>query len=335
MKHLSFASTCLLVSLAATGCGLEEQLPERAIFVANGSASTISVIDPKDGRVTDEITLDEGFHPHHLSLSPDGEKLAVAAPTTDFSGGHDHGTGGGTSKVYLLDSGSGSQSGVLDVDATVHNAVFLDDFSTLVLAMMEHGMIAGYGVDKLDEQWTTGVGADPLEVTSVGGDRLVVANSGDGTLSIVDSASHKSLDLAEVGDTPVAMWATPGGLFVSLEGAKQVAIVNPGNLTEVTGTYDVGGVPGQVAATESGGEIWIAVEDRGVIEVRDAKTGDVAHTIEVGGKPHGVHIDREGGLVYVTDEGASRVVLVDLASHEVKGEIAVGKGPNGILQNSF
>jgi YVTN family beta-propeller protein len=224
---------------------------------------------------------------------------------------------------------------VLDVDATVHNAAFLGDFETLVIGMAEKNMIAGHSVSGLDQRWTADVGQTPLEVTLVGGDRLIVANSGDGTLSILDAETHAGLDTAQVGDTPVALWATPGGLFVSLEGDQQIAILNPGNLTEVTGTYDIGGVPGQVASAEAGGEVWIAVEDRGVIEVRASSTGELTHTIELGGKPHGVLIDGEAGLVYVTDEGGSRVVRIDAASHEVKDEIAVGEAPNGIVQNSL
>lgn len=336
MKRSFFASICALVSLAAAGCGLKEDFPDRAIFVANGHGENISVIDPKTGRIVGDIPLDAGFHPHHLAISPDGRRLAVAAPSADLSHGHGGGhDGDGTSKVYLFDADNGDQNGVLDVDATVHNAAFLDDFKTFVIGKMERDAIAGYSISGLDEQWTTGVGDAPLEVTLVGGDRLLVANSGAGTLSIVDAATHASLDTADVGDTPVALWATRGGLFVSVEGDEQVAILNPGNLTEVIGRYDVGGIPGQVASAEAGGDVWIAVEDRGVVEVRATQTGEVVATVNVGGKPHGVLIDEQAGLVYVTDEGAARVVRIDAATHEVMDEIAVGEAPNGIVQNSL
>lgn len=195
-------------------------------------------------------------------------------------------------------------------------------------------MLAGYGAQELDEQWTLAVGKEPLEVTNVSGNRLVVANSGDGTLTIVDAATHTATDTAmDVGAKPIALWATPAGLFVSLEGDEKVAILSSGNLADVTGTYDVGGVPGQVASAKSGGDVWIAVEDRGVLEVRDPSNGKVTQTVEVGGRPHGVIIDQSAGLVYVTDEDGGRVVRIDAATYTVKDEIAVGKTPNGIVQN--
>lgn len=336
MDRSCLVFTCAALVLAATGCGLTEKFPERAIFVANGGDGTISVIDPTDGRVVGEIEVDKGFHPHHLAISPDGAKLSVAAPNMDLSMGHGSGDhAGAASKVYLFDTANGGKSASADVAATVHNVAFLDDFSTVALSMMEHGMIAGYGAAKLDEQWTLNVGMDPLEVTPVTGGRLLVANSGDGTITIVDGATHTALDTAAVGDTPIAVWNTPAGLFVSLEGDKKVAILSSGNLKDVTGTYDTAGIPGQVAAAKSGGDVWIAVEDRGVVEVRDATNGKVTQTIDVGGKPHGVLIDQTANLVYVTDEAASRVVRIDAAKYTVVDEIAVGSTPNGIVQNSF
>lgn len=335
MQRIACVSACVVMGLAAVGCGLTEKFPARAIFVANGGSDTIQVIDPEDGRVVGEIALDPGFHPHHLSISPDGTKLAVAAPSADLSAGHggDH-SNAKPSKVYLFDTESGAEKASIDVEATVHNVAFLDDFETVAFAMMEHGMISARDAGKLDEQWTATTGAMPLEVTAVNG-RLLVANSGDGTLSIIDQSSHAGLDTADVGDTPVAVWNTPSGLFVSLEGDKKVAILSSTNLKDVTGTWDVGGVPGVVASAKSGGDVWIAVEDRGVVEVRDPATGDVTQTVDVGGKPHGLWIDAKAGLVYVTDEGGSRVIRVDATKYTVKDEIEVGDAPNGIVQGSL
>lgn len=320
------------VALLVNGCGLEEVFPERAVFVANGGDASVSVIDPEDGKIVGEIAVDEGFHPHHLAVSPDGTRLAVAAPNADLSKGHTGDHEGAASKVYIFDATSGELGASIEVPATVHNVAYLDDFSSVALAMMEHGMIAGYDASSLEEKWTAEVGDMPLEVTPLSGGRIVVTNSGDGTLSVVDEGTHVELSKTDVGATPIALWNTTAGLFVSLEGDEKLAILNPGNLGEVTGTWDVGGVPGQVAAVKSGGDVWIAVETRGVIEVRSAASGDVTHTIDLGGKPHGVMIDKKAGLVYVTDEDGARVVRIDLATYEVKDEIAVGATPNGVVQ---
>lgn len=333
MRRIGLISGCIAIGLTATACGLTEKFPERAIFVANGNSGSISVIDPADARIVGEITVEKGFHPHHLAISPDGTKLSAAAPSMDLSMGHAGAHGSGSSKVYLFDASSGGTSASIDVDATVHNVAFLDDFQTVAFSMMEHGMISARDVGKLDEQWIATTGADPLEVTLVSG-RLIVANSGDGTISIVDPSTQSTLDSAAVGDTPIALWNTPSGLFLSLEGDKKVAILSPSNLKDITGTWDTGGVPGVVASAESGGDVWIAVEDRGVVEVRDPSNGKVTQTIDVGGKPHGLLIDATDDLVYVTDEAGSRVIRIDAKTYAVKDEIEVGDAPNGIVQNS-
>ncbi|MFO0591207.1 MAG: hypothetical protein U0441_26915 [Polyangiaceae bacterium] len=335
MKRISLGLSCAALVLAASGCGLTEKFPDRAVFVANGGSSSISVIDPATGKVTDEIPIAAGFHPHHLALSPDGTRLAVAAPSMDLSMGHSgaHGSGA-TSKIYVFDSSSGTQIAEADVDATVHNVAFLD-FQTVAYAMMEHGMIVGASASDLKEKWTASVGMDPLEVTRISDDRALVANSGDDTVSIVDTALHTQLDAADVGGGPIAVWNTPAGLFISLETDKKVAVLSSGNLKDVTSTYDVGGVPGQVTSNAKGDAVWIAVEDRGVVEMRDPSNGKVVWTSDLGGKPHGLVIDDDAGLGYVTDEGASRVVRAKTSDGSLVDVIEVGDAPNGIVQRGL
>ena len=336
MLRNSLVFACAALTLTAAGCGLTEVFPSRAVFVANGGSSSISVIDPATGKIVGEIAVAEGFHPHHLAISPDGSKLAVAAPSMDLGMGHTgaHGSGA-TSKIYVFDASSGAEIASADVDATVHNVAFLDDFQTVVYAMMEHGMIVGASASSLKEEWSANVGMDPLEVTPIGGGRALVANSGDGTVSIVDTALHTQLDTAAVGAGPIAVWSTAGGLFVSLETDKKVAILSSGNLKDVTGTYDPGGVPGQVTSTSKGDAVWIAVEDRGVVEARDPSNGKVTWTADLGGKPHGLVIDDDAKIGYVTDEAGSRVVRVKVSDGSLVDVIKVGSAPNGIVQNSL
>lgn len=334
MLRIGLFSGCIVLGLAAAGCGLTEKFPERAIFVANGSSGSISVIHPEEGRVVGEIEVDEGFHPHHLAISPDGTKLSVAAPAMDLSMGHTGDGGAMKSMVYLFDASSGGTSASVEVDATVHNVAFLDDFESVAFSMMEHGMISVRDAGKLEEQWIATTGADPLEVTPVSG-RLLVACAGDGTLTVVDQGTKSSIDSAPVGDTPTALWNTPSGLFVSLEGDEKVAILSASNFKDVTGTWDTAGVPGMVVSAKSGGDVWIAVEDRGVVEVRDPSNGKVTQTIDVGGRPHGLLIDTAENIVYVTDEGGSRVLRIDASTYGVLDEIEVGDAPNGIAQNTL
>ena len=59
-----------------------------AAYVVNGQSNNISVIRLSDNTVTETISLNGATFPHHIYLSPDKTKLAVAITGTDLSGGH-------------------------------------------------------------------------------------------------------------------------------------------------------------------------------------------------------------------------------------------------------
>ena len=61
-----------------------------AAYVVNGGSNSISVIDISTNTVTRTINLTGGTFPHHISISPDKSKLAIAVPNMDLSNGHDN-----------------------------------------------------------------------------------------------------------------------------------------------------------------------------------------------------------------------------------------------------
>lgn len=93
-----------------------------AVYVVNGEDSSISVVEPSDGKVLGTIALQNVAYPHHIYLSPDRSKLAVAVPGHDLSGGHsataqgggEHGGHSGTATqagggaVLVLDASTGA-----------------------------------------------------------------------------------------------------------------------------------------------------------------------------------------------------------------------------------
>src|SRR5687767_14683108 len=61
-----------------------------ALYVVNGTANSISVIDAAQRTVIGTIELKNVSFPHHVYLSPDRSKLVVGVPGIDFSAGHAH-----------------------------------------------------------------------------------------------------------------------------------------------------------------------------------------------------------------------------------------------------
>jgi YVTN family beta-propeller protein len=222
---------------------------------------------------------------------------------------------------------------VLTLDATAHNAAFTADGTRVALGMMEHGVIAFYDATTFAELQTASGFEMPLEVTPVGSTDLLVAESGSGTVAVYDVVTGTVTRRFDVGAAPVAAWASGGdNYFVSVEGAKQIRhLVSAGSGLELDAhVIDPSGIPGQAMLTPSGSELWVAVEDTGLIAILNATTHDKLGEIEVGGKPHGIAFDADGTRAFVTDEDAARVLVVDVSRRSVSSEIPVGAKPNGI-----
>src|SRR5262249_24108026 len=74
-----------------------------AVFVVNGGDQSISVVGPASASVVSTIQLENVMFPHHIYLSPDRSKLAVADPGMDMSGGHHGGNHDMQGAVLILD----------------------------------------------------------------------------------------------------------------------------------------------------------------------------------------------------------------------------------------
>jgi YVTN family beta-propeller protein len=340
--------THILVALLAlpllTGCGSDDPesgvielgpLDTPVLIVANGELGRLQVIDPESREVVASGNIEEGYYPHHLSVSHDRRFVLLTATGTDLSGGHGGGHGGGTdasSLVYRLDVTTGTMSHLLTLEGTVHNAAFLGDSDDFALTRSEHGALHVYDGETLEELWSVDVGTDPLEATPThDGSTILVANSGDATVAVIDVATRSVTRVIPVGDTPVAAWLSgDGSLHVSNEGDGTVSELSTG-LDGVTNTVDVDGVPGQAFVTPAGDKLWVAVEDRGVIGIYDAVTHEAVTGVFLGMKPHGIAFDPTGALAYVTNETSGKVHVINVAERHVATFILVGGAPNGIV----
>lgn len=342
MKNLHVAALMTFL-IAIGGCGKDDDssdrtslgvIPNPALIVANGGAGLVQIINPATGTVVATAPVDDEFYPHHLSISHDGAHVLMTATGTDLSGGHGGGHGGGAagSRVYRIDTATGEFTKVLSLDATVHNAAFLGESDDFALCQAEHGMVHVYDGNSLEQVWSAAVGSMPLEATSThDGNLIVVANSGDASVSVVDVAARAVSRTVPVGQTPVAAWLSVDGSFhVSNEDGGTLSMLN-GALSEVSATIDVMGVPGQAFETPDGSELWVAIENRGVVGIYDAATHTLHHEISVGAKPHGIAFNTSGSVAYVTNETSGKVHVIDVATRQVLSDLTVGGKPNGVV----
>lgn len=320
------------------GTSARGSVPSPALVIANGGDATLSIVDPSTLAVVETLAVETGLHPHHLGVSPDGSRVLVTATSTDLSLGHGgahagHGAAASTT-VYLLDAAEGTLRNVIAVDATAHNAAFTPDGSTIVLAMMEHGMVAGYDATTFTEVFSVTGFNMPLEVTPTANGDLLVAESGAGTIATVDVAARTVTNRFDVGAVPVAAWASGGDdYFVSVEEGMRVRhLIATSDEVELDAhEMDPQGMPGQAILNPDATELWVAVEDRGVVVVFDASTHEKLAEIEAGSSPHGIAFDPSGERAFVTDQGGSEVLVIDAQARTTSSIIEVGTKPNGIV----
>jgi YVTN family beta-propeller protein len=336
------------VILALMGCSSDDDsgeregarsftsLPNPAIIVASGNGS-LSIIDPSSLAVVSSLNVTAGLHPHHVSVAGSGTKVLVTATSADLSAGHSeghtaHGAGAHTT-IYQLDVNSRELGSVLEIDATAHNAAFTSDDQVVVLGMLEHGTIAGYDARSFAQVFAAGDFGAPLEVTPTDSGLLLVAESGTGQVAVFDPASQMITERIDVGPLPVAAWRSGGAhYYVSVEEGQELRhLVEQGTTVSADShALDVQGAPGQAMLLPSGAELWVAVENRGVIAVFDGADHALITELPAGIKPHGIAFDPDGTRAFVTDEAASRILVIDVASRAVTAEIPTAPKPNGI-----
>jgi len=305
-----------------------------ALYVVNGASHNLSVLDAGSGIVTATVPLEDAQYPHHISLSPDGTKLAVAVPGIDLSAGHGggHGAHAAKGKLILLDAQNGKVIQSRELDATNHNAIFSPDGLEIWTALMTTpGSVWVLDAASLEKRQVISVGDMPAEVTfSQDGKRAFVANGGSDTVSVINVSAKTVEQTLTVGDGPVGAW--PGSnnvMYVDNEAGQTVTAIDAKSLAKVR-TYNLGFTPAMVA-TGPNDELWVTDTDNGKVVIMTTNSAQQIAEIPTGEGAHGIVFSADGKTGYVTNQGAGSVSLIDVASKKVRTTVAVGDKPNGLL----
>ena len=382
--YMTIAGALLLTACGSHGAGSEHQteaplaapssLPIEAVtgdalYVVNGEDSSISVVDPGDGKVLGTIALQNVSFPHHIYMSPDRAWLAVAVPGHDLSGGHsagaatagEHGAHGSSvgvtpatthgtpvhgaaaaekpmgGAVLVLDARSGATIKARRLDAPNHNAIFSPDGREIWTAqLVDAGTVLVLDAETLETTKTISVGRVPAEVTfSPDGKFAFVANGTSNDVSVIDVSSKSVVKTIAVDSEPVGAWpGADGMMYVDCEVAKTIKAIDPKTL-EVVRTYALGFTPGFAAVPPSRtGELWLTDADSGKVVFNktsaDAKTGD----LPTAPGAHALAFSPDGKAAYVTNQLGGSISIIDTNTRTVTSSVAVGKKPNGIVFRS-
>jgi YVTN family beta-propeller protein len=247
-------------------------------YVAN-SALGVSVIDTATNTVEALLRVPAG--PFGIAISPDGSRAYVANLGAEEVSVIDTATNTVDARIKL---GGGPQSVAITPDGT-RAYVGNQAFGVQVIKTTTNT------VEAVPDGTAIKVGAGPFSIAiTPDGARAYVANAGDGTVSVVNTATN----------------------------------------TVERSAIPVGGEPTGVAITPDGTRAYVANRDSGAISVINTTTNAVEAVIEVGGAPEAVAIGPDGSRAYVANPALGVSVINTATNTVEGGPIAVGAGPFSI-----
>lgn len=335
----------LLFSLFLSSCKEKKVIDTEPIvtdypkgYVVNGASNNISIIDLNELSVKNIIQMSElGRFPHHINLSADGKKLAVALPEFDFILGHAalHNATDKKGGVVVLDTQNGNTLLKIAVPSVNFNAVFSPDGSEIWTASSTHtGEMFVYDANNGTLKSQVTLGADPSEVVfSKDGQYVFVALGESSFVYVLNAKTRLITKTIKVDAFPTNVWAgIDDKIYVENKVAQTINIIDAKTLT-VTDYLDVAFTPGQIAYNQSLNELWIcqAGENKVAYFERKNNLWSLKGTIVTGNDAHAVTFTKDMKRAFVVNQKGNTVSVIDATSHTKTKDISVGSQPNGIV----
>ena len=346
MRALIFSIMTAGIIQIFSGCAMEhgdlgnpssvpiDPIDYDALFVTNGGDNSLTVINTSTNEVRGTIALKNVAYPHHMSLSQDRSRLALAVPGKDLSAGHG---GGGHAEMggalLLLDASTGETMVGRRLEMSNHNAIFSPDGKEIWTSQMamSSGTVLVLNAATLEIAYSINVGNMPSEVSfSSDGKYAFAANGMSDNVTVIDAASKQVIKNVPVGSGPVGAWTGSNNMmYVDNEAGKSLTAIDAATL-EVVRTYDLGFTPG-MAATLPNQELWVTNTDNGKVAfysmTSDSKLGELA----TGAGAHGLTFTSDGAKAYVSNQAAGTVSVIDVPTHTITASVSVGSKPNGLV----
>ena len=303
-----------------------------ALYVVNGGDNSISVINTETDNIIGTIALQNIHYPHHISLSPDGGKLAIAVPGNDLSGGHE-GHGSGTlvqGIVMMLDAKTGAMQSFKKLAVMNHNAAFSKDGQEIWTTQMSSGTVLVLKAGNFELLKTIPVGSGPAEVSfSPDGKYAFVANGESDNVTVIDAALKTVVKTIPVGNNPVGAWpASNNVMYVDNETGKSITAIDASTL-EIIRTYQLGFTPAMAAVV--GTELWVTDTQNGKVVIFKTDSDEKVGEITTAAGAHAIAFNADKSKAYISNQNANSVSVIDVATKTVLKTITVGSKPNGIV----
>jgi len=323
--HIHSIAAVLAAILCASTIQAQTPTPSPALLVLDKAENSLAIIDPATQKVVARIPTGEG--PHEIAASADG-KLAVVTNYGAKDPGHSLSVIdlAAQKEIHRVDIGAlGRPHGILSADGQFY---FTAELNKLIArydpATNKLDWLLGVGQNRthmlvrtkyLHEFFTSNVDSGTVTAIEKSSDpsgwketnipvgkavegidilpddkEVWAANAGDGTVSIIETATSKVIRTVDVRTKHSnRLKFTPDG--------KLALISDPAT---------------------------------GELVIVDTATRTISKMLEVGQGPGGILIVPDGSRAYVALAGDNAVAVIDLHRLEVSAKIPTGQGPDGL-----
>jgi DNA-binding beta-propeller fold protein YncE len=327
----------IILTVAAVAAFLATPLPlltptpggHMFLLVANKAGNTLGLIDPDSAKQI--ATLPEsGFTAHEVVASPDG-KLAFV-PIYGDSGVGKPGTDGSAIDVVDLETRRTIQTIKFDRGVRPHCAVIgpHDGMLYVTTELKQSVTVIDPRSLKIVGEIPTGQPESHMLAISPDGARGYTANVGPGTVSVLDIANRKTLNVIPVTTHIQRISVSTDGqwVFTSDTEKPRLAVISTAT-NKVDRWIDLPGMGYGSAVTPNGATLIIAIPDKNSVAMIDLKTMKVSKSVEVAANPQEVLIRPDGLVAYVSCINTGQVAAINLKDWTVTF-IDAGKGADGL-----
>jgi YVTN family beta-propeller protein len=299
------------------------------------------------------LQLEVGDRPMGVALSPDGHYLAVVN------------CGQGVQGLALLDTYTRRVVQTIPYpapEALYVGVTWSTDGKNLYASAGGNNKIRTYSFDagRLSENSSIVLGDSSTPIFPSGlaasqdGKTLFVANNLANTVAAIDLASSRTqtnlktikfgsvASATDIGQMPYALQLSNDGksLYVALENAKSVAVVDTASLKEVA-RVEVGAHPSALALSPDGKNLFVANTNANTVSQIDTASNKVSITLNLepyagapaGSMPTALTVASDNKTLYVTLGGENAIAVVDISSSKIIGRIPTAWFPSAIAMS--
>jgi DNA-binding beta-propeller fold protein YncE len=302
------------------------------LLVANKAAHALGIIDPDSGRQIATVP-ESGITGHEVVASPDGQYAFV--PIYGNSGVGSPGTDGSTMDVVDLVTRRTIQTVDFGSGVRPHCAVIgpKDGLLYVTTELKQSVTIIDPRTFKIVGEIPTGQPESHMLAISPDGTRGYTANVGPGTVSVLDIANRKTLNVIKVANHVQRISVSADGkwVFTSDTEKPRLAVISTAT-NKVERWIDLPGQGYGSAVSPDGTMLVIAIPSKNSVAVVDVKTMKVERSVEVAANPQEVLIRPDGLVAYVSCINTGQVAAVNISEYGDKSVkiFDAGKGADGL-----